>query len=92
MASAFQDAWRGFGFPTSSSELEKVNKFRTDKGKPILNCSSGIAFLEYGMHKEGYWDYEKFAVQVNDFLDCFYALYPDFQMVLEVDHSSGHTK
>ena len=52
IASAFQGAWRGFGFPTSSSELEKVNKFRTDKGKPILNSSPGIAFLEYGMHKE----------------------------------------
>ena len=39
MASAFQDAWRRFGFPTSSSELEKVNKFRTEKGKSILNSS-----------------------------------------------------
>ena len=72
MASAFQDAWRGFGFPTSSSELEKS----------ILISSPGIAFLEYGMHKEGYWDYKKFEVQVNDLLDCFDALYPDYQMVL----------
>ena len=92
MVSAFQDAWRGFGFPTSDEELEKINQFRTDRGKPLMTSTPGIAFLEYGMNKEGYWDYAKFAVQVDDILDWFDTLYPDYQMLLEVDHSSGHTK
>ncbi|CAM9945874.1 unnamed protein product [Sphacelaria rigidula] len=33
-----------------------------------------------------------FAEQCVDIMDCFEVLYPDWQLVMEVDHSSGNAK
>ena len=55
----------GFGFPMTASELERVNTFRHGRGRPPLDCSPGVRFLNYGKGKEGYWDYEMFAKQVR---------------------------
>ena len=33
-----------------------------------------------------------FAKQVVDFMDCIEVLHPDWQLLLEVDWSSGHAK
>ena len=92
MVSAFMDATRGFGFPLTPSELEGVNSARAEKGSTPLLCSPGKAWLSYGLNDEGYWNYDKFSVQVTELMDCFDYLYPGHQMLLEVDHSSGHTK
>jgi hypothetical protein len=50
--------------------------------------------FEYGSGpgRDGYWNSEKFNSQVDEFLDAFDVLYPDRQLMLEVDHSSGHLK
>jgi len=45
-----------------------------------------------GKWEIGWWDYARFADQVTDFIDLFEFLYPDYQLLLEVDHSSGHAK
>jgi hypothetical protein len=42
--------------------------------------------------KQGYWDGVKFQEQCTDFMDVLEILYPDMQILLEVDHSSGHLK
>ena len=88
----FMDATRGFGFPLTPSELEGVNSARAEMGRTPLLCSPGKAWLSYGLNDEGYWNYDKFSVQVTEITDCFDYLYPGHQMLLEVDHSSGHTK
>lgn len=90
MMSAFQDRIRGFGFPLTAPELEKVNVLREAHGRPPLTSSPGVRFLCYGKNKDGYWDNEKFTQQCVDFIDAFEALHPDWQLCVEVDWSSGH--
>jgi hypothetical protein len=41
---------------------------------------------------DGYWDNDKFMAQVQDIMDCVHVMYPDYQVVIEVDWSSGHAK
>lgn len=92
MVSAFQDEIRGFGFEMTSEELARVNAFRSVNGRPALKDTPGTRFLEYGKNKDGYWNYDMFAEQCVDVMDCFEVLYPGWQLVMEVDHSSGHAK
>ena len=96
MVSAFQDEIRGFGFPMSDDELAAVNTFRAAQNPPRepLKESPGIRFLKYGNSegKEGYWNWDMFKEQVTDFLDCFDVLYPEMQLQMETDWSSGHAK
>jgi hypothetical protein len=92
MTSAMQDEIRGFGFPMTAGELECVNAYRALRGRPPLDCSPGVRFLNYGKNRDDYWNYEMFAKQVVDFMDSFEALHPDWQLMLELDWSSGHAK
>lgn len=92
MVSGFQDEIRGFGFAMTGDELVRVNAFRSTQGREPLKDTPGIRCLDYGKHKEGYWNYDMFAEQCVDIMDCFEVLYPDWQLVMEVDHSSGHAK
>lgn len=92
MVSGFQDEIRGFGFAMTEAELLCVNTFRaTQKRKPI-EASPGLRYLDYGKNKEGYWNFDMFDVQCVDIMDCFEVLYPQRQLVMEVDHSAGHAK
>ena len=105
MVSAFQDRHRGFGFPITEAELERFNEHRaglcTGLGSPPITESAGIRFLQYGSMvstngsvtgKEGWWDWEKFELQLIDFLDLFEFLYPGYQLQVEIDWSAGHSK
>ena len=40
--------------------------------------------------KEGYWDNQKMLAQTEDYMDAFETVYPDKQMVVQFDWSSGH--
>eukprot|EP00733_Pompholyxophrys_punicea_P000302 Pompholyxophrys_punicea_v1_NODE_71_length_3757_cov_5.265460.p2 type:complete len:174 gc:universal NODE_71_length_3757_cov_5.265460:1454-1975(+) len=79
MVSAFQDEIRGFGFPMSPEELKTFNEHRKSCRKTVFSSSPGIEFLSYGKGKEGYWDYEKLAVQTTNILDAFEFFYPNHQ-------------
>ena len=57
---------------------------------PTIETSSGLDFLSYGSGV--WWYFENFSVQVDLLLDVFDVRYPNMQLLLEVDHSSGHTK
>ncbi|CAN0096509.1 unnamed protein product, partial [Ectocarpus sp. 13 AM-2016] len=80
MVSAFQDERHGFGLPL------------TDDGKEVLTRSPGLRFLQYGKNKDGYWGYDEFKEQIEDVLDVLDVFEPDMQVVVEIDHSSGHTR
>ena len=82
MVSAMQDEIRGFGFPLTAAELERVNEFRKKRGRAALDASPGVRFLNYGKGRDGYWDYEHFAKQVVDFMDVIEVVHPDWQMLL----------
>lgn len=92
MVSGFKDEIRGFGHPLSQEELALLNAFRKARGREPLESSPAVRFLTYGKSKDGYWKYENFAEQVVDVLDMYEALYPNAQVLLEVDWSSGHSK
>ena len=103
MVSAVFDEWRGFGLPLTESELLLINTMRearaiagglTPPKKFLCGESPGLIFFQYGngKGKQGYWDGVKFQQQCNDFMDVIEALYPHMQILLEVDHSSGHLK
>ena len=46
--------------------------------------------LEYGNLLEGYWSNEHMIIQLEDIVDCINFLHPKFDVVVLVDHSSGH--
>lgn len=92
MVSGFKDELRGFGHPLSNEELSLVNAFRKARGRSPLQTSPAVRFLSYGKNKDGYWTYDHFAEQVCDVLDMYEALYPNAQVLVEVDWSSGHSK
>ncbi len=90
MLSAFFCARRGFGFPMTAEELGRVNEYRLTQGRAPLEKSPGNINFKYGKHADGYWDSAKFAVQCVDMQDCLFVLYPDEQILQEVDQSAGH--
>lgn len=103
MVSAVFDEWRGFGLPLTESEIELINRTleervladgRIPPKKYKVGESPGLIFFQYGngKGKQGYWDGIKFQEQCNDFMDVLEILYSDMQILLEVDHSSGHLK
>ena len=92
MISGFKDEIRGFGCPLSPDELLRVNAFRKARGKAALKGSPAVRFLTYGKNKDGYWTFAHFAEQTADILDMYEALYPEAQILVEVDWSSGHSK
>ena len=47
-------------------------------------------FLKVGARREGYFTGAKFAVQLEDTIDCMEVLYPQHRVLIEVDQSAGH--
>ena len=94
MVSAMWCERRGFGFPLSPEEIVRVNNRRTNTELRALikDKSPGLVFLQYGKCKEGYWNGQKFQQQCIQFMNVVKILYPTMQILLEVDHSSGHLK
>jgi hypothetical protein len=92
MASAVQGCVSGFGLPVTAAQLELVNSRRATVAKPPLEESPGVVFIEYGKMKDGYWNYERFAEQVDGIIDVVEVLYPHLQLAFEIDQSSSHLK
>ena len=90
MVSAFTDTALGFGLKMTDEQLATVNANRRGAeylsaesaiaingtaSKPELTESPGIRFLEYGKNKEGYWNFDRMALQMEDVLDCVEVVY-----------------
>jgi hypothetical protein len=60
--------------------------------KKDLVSSPFVRYLEYGKGKDGYWSYNHMVLQLEDCTDVFKVLYQQFNIVYELDHSSGHDK
>jgi len=48
--------------------------------------------LEIGANNEGYWDTDQMVIQMEDVIDVFKALFPDFDILILLDHSNSHDK
>ena len=84
-----------FGLSLTDLEIGKINTVRALQGdlKPIQPGESpGLVFFQYGKNKEGYWDGALFQLQVIEVINVLEILYPGMQILMEVDHSSGHLK
>ena len=82
----------GIGIPLSAEQLVTVNSYREGLGRSILTESAGMMYFEFGSRREGWWNSDKFCLQVTDALDCLEIVHPNCQFCIEVDQSSGHTK
>jgi len=51
-----------------------------------------IRLLEIGANNEGYWDTDQMVIHMEDVIDVFKALFPDFDILILLDHSNGHDK
>ena len=49
-----------------------------------------MRYLNYGAGKDRYWTYRHMDIQIEDCVDCLQYLYPQYQYMFELDHSSGH--
>jgi hypothetical protein len=107
MVSALCSREFGFGLDLSVEELDRVNERRRNhkygdedaaiyllgsSDKKDLEASPFVRYLEYGKGKDGYWSYNHMVLQLEDCTDVFKVLYPEFDIVFELDHSSGHDK
>lgn len=92
MTSGFVDPYRRFGIPLTHEELEKVNIFRTNNNRDVLTSTPGLILFRHGKNNEGYWNYKHFHQQLIDVMDVVEVLYEGYQIVIEVDQSSGHMK
>jgi len=76
----------------TEEQLAQLNIIRAASGRAPLQTSPGLRFLKAGNGKgrEGWWNSEKFMEQATDIVEAFEVLYPDKQLVFEVDWSCGH--
>ena len=51
-----------------------------------------VRFFDVGINEEGYWNYNQIALQVEDVFDVLAIKYPQYDIVLLMDQSSGHGK
>jgi len=108
MISAFQSREFGFGHPLNQQQLQAINELRRGKTyvdkeaaerlkgnirKTDLKNNNPLVYeFEYGMNNEGYWDYDHMVLQLDDCVDCLKYLYPNYDILFMLDHSSGHDK
>ena len=106
MISALVSREFGYGYPElTPAKMAIVNRYRKGKKyvcesaaliktgmieKNDLTDNPFVRWLEYGASKDGYWDYNHMAIQLDDCLDVLEALHPDFDVIFLLDHSNGH--
>ena len=98
MASVFKDySEHGVGLLLLTDEdLEKVNDWRKGRfyktkidGKQIemkqLNESPGMRVIDHSVAGEGYWNYNKMAIQCEDAISTMDLLRPHLQQLHQFD-------
>jgi hypothetical protein len=105
MVSALVSRALGMGIEISVEQLQHVSSNREgakyadeeaasylfgSADKKALESSPFVRYLEMGAGKDGYWTYRHMAIQIEDCIDCLLVLFPQFDYVFELDHSSGH--
>ena len=80
MICAFRDSCRGFGLPISENYLEKVNKLWAAAGEaPLTSATDIVEWLEYGVNKDGQWNYITFADHIK-YIQYFFLTYSTLQI------------
>ena len=107
MISAFVSREFGYGYELTAHCLQLINESRRRQKyineesainkngsnmKRQLLTSPFVRQLEYGANKEGYWDFDCMALQLEDCIDCMKVIHPNLEFVFLLDHSNGHDK
>jgi hypothetical protein len=107
MICAFQSKELGFGMELTKDQLDEVNftrrgkkytdeeaatKYRGNALKTDLLCSPFVFEFDYGASNEGYWNYDRMVIQLEDCIDVLKCLYPQYDILFLFDHSCGHDK
>ena len=51
-----------------------------------------MQFFDVGINEEGCWNYNQIALQIEDVFDVLAIKYPQYDILLLMDQSSGHGK
>jgi hypothetical protein len=68
-------------------ERVKVLWWRGSSLKKDLTCSPFIIEFEYGAGNEGYWNYDKMVVQLENCADIMKCIYPQYDYLFIFDNS-----
>ena len=92
MLSQFINSYTGTSLELADDDIATIN-VQLKAAHPdmaAITSSPEIEYFVYGKEKMGYWDNDTFKEQVIKFRFCVEYKWPMYQIVLEVDHSSGH--
>ena len=108
MISAFVSRPFGLGLHCTLSQLDKINKSRQhqhyiskDSAKAVYGCTRKkpftstyllIQYFDVGINEDGYWRFDHIALKCEDIYDVLCVVYPKYDFVICMDHSSRHTK
>lgn len=92
MVSGFIDSYRGYGCHVDNEELNSVNDVLKERGMTPIQQSPGHVVLKYGKNRDGYWTCDLFSQQVISLIHVYQHLYPNMQLLFEIDQSSCHLK
>ncbi len=107
MISAFQSRELGFGVKLTQEQLDEINfvrrgkkyvdeeaakKYKGNAIKTDLLCSPFVFEFDCGASNEGYWNYDRMVLQLEDCVDVLQCLYPQYDFLFLFDHSCGHDK
>jgi hypothetical protein len=74
----------------ASSEAVEINGTTTKT--QIVNNSPFLRYFEVGAEKEGFWNYMHMALMTEDLVDCLQVIYPNHDLLIYFDQSSGHCR
>ena len=107
MISAFQSREFGFGLQITEEEMRRVNlsregkrycdeeaakKYRNGPMKQKLESNPFVFEFSYGANNDGYWNYERMVLQLEDCVDVLKELYNEYDFYFLFDHSCGHDR
>lgn len=75
----------------SAEEVHGIHTKRLFESEEDVQNHLCVQF-EHGKHREGYWNHAHMAIQTEDAIDIIQGLFPNHDIELHYDQSSGHTK
>lgn len=105
MASAFSMRELGFALKIGTSDLDRVNTYRSgtkyfdeeaatavngNSNKTVLTNSPFLRYFEHGASADGHWNYNQMWLQFEDCMDCMKGLCPTHDTCALFDHSSWY--
>ena len=66
--------------------------YATTTKKKISYNLTLVRFFDVGVNLEGFWNYDKMALQVEDVYNVLSVKYPEYDFQFILDQSSGHGK